>query len=72
MKRDNKPIEPDASPRSAKTKKLNMPPKAQNLCGNCAQPIGDVLRTMIGGFGQVCTACEAMITGEDPVDGLPF
>ena len=39
MKRDNKPIEPDASPRSAKTKKLRMPPKARNMCSNCAQPL---------------------------------
>ena len=39
MEKSNKPMKPKTSARPAKTKKLNMPPKAQNLCGNCGQPL---------------------------------
>lgn len=62
MKRDNKPIEPDASPRSSKIKRLNMPPKAVSLCANCAQPLPR-------GQANLCAAC---LENVDVIAEFPF
>lgn len=62
MKKDNKPMKPKTSARPAKTKKLNIPPKALNMCSNCAQPLP---RDQV----NICAAC---LENVDVIAEFPF
>lgn len=62
MKRDKHAIKPKTSARPARTIKLNVSPKATNLCVNCAQP-------RPWGREDLCAAC---LENVDVIAEFPF